>query len=210
MLTCAVRPAGIVGEKDRGGIANGFLTAAQNSPDWQLNIQLGEGDNLFDCTYVGNVVFGLTVAAETLLTTHSRLQKADGPAITEDERVDGEAFIVTNDSPVYFWDLARYVWTLYGRTVLVEKTWALSESLMYPIGALAELTSWFTGRKTKITRSAVKYSCIHRYYDCKKLKERCGYAPIVGLEEAFGRSVRQFVIDEEAEKAKAGSGKKQQ
>lgn len=209
MLTCAVRPAGIVGEKDRGGISHGFLTAAQNSPDWQLNIQLGEGDNLFDCTYVGNVVFGLTVAAETLLTTHARLQEK-GQSITEEEKVDGEAFNVTNDTPVYFWDLARYVWTMYGRLIRVDKTWALSESLMYPIGALAELVSWFTGRKTKISRTTVKYSCIHRYYDCKKLKDRCGYAPIVGLEEAFGRSVRQHVMDEEAAKTAAGQGKKQQ
>ena len=209
MLTCAIRPAGIVGEKDRGGIADGFLSAAKNSPNWQLNIQLGEGDNLFDCTYVGNVAFGLTVAAETLLATHARLAKGSiGPL--DHEKVDGEAFNVNNDTPIYFWDMARYVWALYGRSVSVDKIWALSESLMYPIGGLAELTSWFTGRKTKITRSAVKYSCIHRYYNCSKLKERCGYAPLVGLEEALGRSVRQFAIDEMSEQAAAGQGKKSQ
>src|SRR5947209_4421596 len=145
MLTCAIRPAGIVGEKDRGGITDGFLSTATHAPNWQLHFQLGEGDNLFDCTYVGNVAFGLAILAEALLHTYGRLANGED-APPDHEKIDGEAFNVTNDTPAYFWDIARYVWTVYGRTVSMNKVWQLSEGLMMPIGALAELSTYFTGR----------------------------------------------------------------
>ena len=199
MLTCAVRPAGIVGEKDRGSIAEGLLSTAAKVPDWQLHFQLGDGDNLFDCTYVGNVAFGLAIAAEALLLSHSRIA---AEAVTPDhEQVDGEAFVVTNDSPAYFWDVARYVWTLYGRTVSMDKVWCLPASFMLPVGALAELTGYLTGRKTKMTRQALKYATMTRYYSCDKLKRRCGYTPLVGLEEGLARATKSFVLNERAEKA---------
>lgn len=197
MLTCAVRPAGIVGEKDRGGIADGFLTTAANAPDWQLSLQLGKGDNLFDCTYVGNVAYALAIAAEGLLHTHQRAAR-DNAAPLDHGVVDGQAFIVTNDTPIYFWDIARFMWTLYGRKISTEKVWVLSETFMVVVGALAELSSLISGRKTKITRQTIKYSCMTRYYSCEKLKQRCGYVPLVGLEEGLGRAVRDFVIQERA------------
>jgi sterol-4alpha-carboxylate 3-dehydrogenase (decarboxylating) len=208
MLTCAIRPAGIVGEKDRAGLTDGLLSTAASAPNWQLHFQLGEGDNLFDCTYVGNVAFALAIAAEALLQTSSRI--AAGEAAPPDhEKVDGEAFIVTNDTPVYFWDIAHYVWMLYGRPVTMNKIWQMPEGFMAPIGALAELTGYFTGRKTKMTRQAVKYACMTRYYSCEKLKRRCGYTPLVDLEEGLARATKSFVLKERAEKAERGEKKVQ-
>jgi sterol-4alpha-carboxylate 3-dehydrogenase (decarboxylating) len=208
MLTCAIRPAGIVGEKDRGGFTDGLLTTAANAPDWQLHIQLGSGDNLFDCTYVGNVAYGLAIAAEALSHAHARIAKGQAAPL-DYERVDGEAFNVTNDSPAYFWDLARYVWTLYGRTISIDKVWQMSEGFMLPIGALAELSTYITGRKTKITRQSVKYSSMTRYYSCDKLKKRCGYTPLVGLQEGLERAVKSYMLDERAEKTTQGDKKAQ-
>lgn len=209
MLTCAIRPAGIVGEKDRTGMTDGLLQTAAHAPDWQLHFQLGEGNNLFDCTYVGNVAFALAIAGEGLLQTYSRTA-AGGAAPMDYEKIDGEAFIVTNDSPTYFWDLARYVWTLYGRTVSLNKVWQLSEGFLLPIGALAEMSTYITGRKTKMTRQSVKYATMARYFSCDKLKRRCGYTPLVGLEEGLARAVKSFVQNERAEKAAPVADKKVQ
>jgi sterol-4alpha-carboxylate 3-dehydrogenase (decarboxylating) len=208
MLTCAVRPAGIVGERDRGGIADGLLTSAANAPDWQLHFQLGQGDNLFDCTYVGNVAYGLTIAAESLLLTHSRTSEGKSQPL-DTERVDGEAFNVTNDSPAYFWDIARQMWTLYGRTISIDRVWEMPKGLMLPIGALAELSTYITGRKTKMTRQSIKYASMTRYFSCEKLKRRCGYTPLVGLEEGLARATKSFVLSERATKAAAGDKKVQ-
>ena len=209
MLTCAIRPAGIVGEKDRAGMTDGLLQTAAHAPDWQLHFQLGEGNNLFDCTYVGNVAYGLAIAAEALLHTSSRI--VAGEAVPLDhEKVDGEAFIVTNDSPAYFWDIARYVWTLYGRTISMNKVWQLSEGFLLPVGALAEMSTYITGRKTKMTRQSIRYATMQRYFNCDKLKRRCGYSPLVGLEEGLARAVKSFVLNERAEKEALGGEKKVQ
>lgn len=209
MLTSAVRPAGIVGENDKGGITYGLLTTAQLAPDWQLRIQLGEGNNLFDTTYVGNVAYAHLLVAESLLATHARIARGLAAPL-DHERIDGEAFIVTNDEPAYFWDTSRYVWALYGRDVDLAKVWTLSSGLSYAVGALGELSNLVTGRKAKISRQTAKYACMTRTYSCAKLKRRCGYVPVVGLEEGLGRSVRSFVVGERAEGDKGRGPKKAQ
>lgn len=204
LLTCAIRPAGIVGEKDYGGFSNGVLTTASVAPDWQLHFQLGEGDNLFDNTYVGNVVYAHLLAAEALIQTYDR-----GVAPLNHEKIDGEAFIVTNDSPAYFWDTCRYLWTRYGRTVNPSKIWVLPEGFATFAGGAAEITNWITGRKGKLTRQSVKYACMDRYYSCEKLKRRLKYVPVVEIEEALSRSVRSFAIEEREGKAAEASKKGQ-
>lgn len=203
LLTCAIRPAGIVGERDHGGFTSGVLTTASIAPDWQLHFQLGTGDNLFDNTYVGNVVYAHLLAAEALIETFDR-----GMVILDHEKIDGEAFIVTNDSPAYFWDTCRFLWTRYGRTINPEKIWVLPQGFASFAGGAAEVTSWLTGRKGKLTRESVKYACMDRWYSCEKLKRRLGYLPVVGMGEALERSVRSFVGEEregkEREAAKKG------
>lgn len=209
MLTCAVRPAGIVGEGDRGGFSGGILNTASGAPDWQLHIQLGDGNNLFDNTYVHNVVYGLLCAAQALLSTYQRRQ--EGKAVVLDhERVDGEAFNVTNDQPAYFWDSAKYLFTAYGRVVKVEKIWAVPAGLATFVGAAAETFNWLTGRKGKFNRQTAKYAIINRYYSCEKLKRRTGYKPIVPIDEGLARAVREFKAAEETKRRTGSVEKKSQ
>ena len=209
MLTCCIRPAGIVGEKDRSGWSHAVLKSGSACAAWQLHVQLGHNDNLFDNTYVGNVVLAHLLAAECLLETHSRLEKRRAAPL-DHERVDGEVFIVTNDEPAYFWDSVRYVWTLYGRTIHQNHIWSIPKGLGFLMGGLAELSAWITGRQTKMTRQTVRYGCMTKYFSCAKLKERVGYVPVVPLEEGMRRAVKSFVVDERAEKAKQGMEKKAQ
>ncbi|KIX01266.1 uncharacterized protein Z518_08991 [Rhinocladiella mackenziei CBS 650.93] len=209
MLTCAVRPAGIVGEGDRFGFGGGVLRTASVAPSWQLHVQLGPGDNLFDCTYVHNVAYGLLCAAQALLLTYQRRQ--EGKAILLDhERVDGEAFNVTNDSPAFFWDLAQYLFSRYGRNIDKDNIWALPVSLTTFVGAAAETFNWLTGRKGKLNRQTLKYACINRYYSCEKLKRRTGYQPMVPIDEGFARAVRWYKADEEERRGKSSVEKKVQ
>ncbi|KAK5940540.1 erg26, C-3 sterol dehydrogenase [Knufia obscura] len=213
MLCAAVRPAGIIGEGDMGGIAYGVCKTAAVAPGWQLNMQLGQGDNLFDTTYVGNVVLGLLLVAEGLLSTSRRVSESgmkDG-GILEHERVDGEAFIVTNDQPCYFWEITRFMWSRMGREGVGAKgkLWVLPEDFAALIGGLSEIFGAISGRRGKINRQTVKYSCIDRYYSCEKLKRRCGYVPVVGVEEGLVRSVKWYK-EAEGGGAKGGQEKKSQ
>jgi sterol-4alpha-carboxylate 3-dehydrogenase (decarboxylating) len=198
LLTCAIRPAGIVGEKDYGGFTNGVLHTASIAPNWQLHFQLGSGENLFDTTYVGNVAYAHLLAAEALIATYDR-----GTAPLDHEKIDGEAFIVTNDQPAYFWDTCRFLWTRYGRTVNSDKIWMLPEGLAKFVGGAAEFTNWATGRKGKtlMSRQSVKYACMQRYYSCEKLKRRLKYVPLIRLDEALERSVRSFALEDREVKA---------
>ncbi|KAJ9660805.1 erg26, C-3 sterol dehydrogenase [Neophaeococcomyces mojaviensis] len=210
MLTSAVRPAGIVGEGDMGGISYGLCKTASVAPLWQLHIQLGDGDNLFDTTYVGNVALGLLLVAEALLITHKRKSEGKGE-ILEHERVDGEAFIVTNDAPCYFWEISRFAYSRMGKEIGgVDKVWALPEGFANVIGGLSEIFGAVSGRKGKINRQTVKYSCIDRYYSCEKIKRRCGYRPVVGAEEGWARSVDWFLEWDRQERERGTGEKKSQ
>ena len=195
MLTCAIRPAGIVGECDRNGITWGLLETAKRAPEWNLRVQIGEGSNLFDTTYVGNVAYAHLLAAKRLLATAERVKSGKGLPLSH-ERVDGEAFIVTNDSPAYFWDTSRFVWAVYGRAVDIERVWVLGEGFAYAVGCAAELAGWVSGRKGKLNRQTVKYACMTRTYGCGKARRRLGYQPAVGLEEGLSRAVRWYRREE--------------
>ncbi|ETN37008.1 uncharacterized protein HMPREF1541_07996 [Cyphellophora europaea CBS 101466] len=193
MLTCAVRPAGIIGEGDRAGFAYAVTHTGSAAPDWQLNMQLGDGEGLFDVTYVGNVALGLLCAAEALVKTWERRNTDGKTDVLDFERVDGEAFNVTNEAPAYFWDSSRYIWAKYGRNVRgSEQVWALPRELAVFAGYAAEWVNWALGRPTRFTAKAARYACMSRYYSCEKLKRRTGYRPVVGVDEGLERTVKWF------------------
>ncbi|KAI5450981.1 erg26, C-3 sterol dehydrogenase [Naganishia albida] len=62
LQTCALRPAGIFGPYDRQQLA-GFKSVIVNG---QTKFQIGNNDNLFDWTYVGNVAHAHLLAADRL------------------------------------------------------------------------------------------------------------------------------------------------
>ncbi|RMD39704.1 hypothetical protein DV735_g5429, partial [Chaetothyriales sp. CBS 134920] len=205
--TCAVRPAGIVGEGDKSGYAYSMTYQAAYAPAWQLKIQLGDNTNLFDTTYVGNVAYGLLCAAQ-VLNAQARRQAEGKAAPLDHERVDGEAFNLTNGQPTAFWDQARYLWACYGVFIEPKEVWVIPKEWAVTIGGLSELFAKITGRKGRFTRQAAKYASMNRWFNCDKLVERTGYRPLVGIEEGLQRTVRWFKDD--AEKAAASEEKKAQ
>ncbi len=161
----------------------------------RTNVQVGDNNNLFDFTYVGNVAHAHLLAAHALLTT---LEMATAPL--DHEKVDGEAFFITNDSPVYFWDFSRAVWRHAGCEHGREKVWVLSRALGLWLGWLSELFFAVLGKPPTFNRQRIVYSCMTRYYDITKAKRRLGYMPQVSLEEGIKRGV---VWSKEQERAAA-------
>ncbi|KAL4885209.1 hypothetical protein BJY04DRAFT_180402 [Aspergillus karnatakaensis] len=191
MQTCALRPSGIFGEKD-GQVIIKMLSHGVNASPTVLKMQLGENNNLFDFTYVGNVAYSHTLAAFRLLAAHKRQESGAGDVL-DYERVGGEAFLITNDQPVYFWDFTHAAWALANRVVEPHQVWELPEWLLGPIGGLAEAVLGLFGKTPNLTRRAVRYSCMTRYYSCDKAKQRLGYSPIVPLDEGLARGVGYFL-----------------
>ncbi|KAF7594986.1 erg26, C-3 sterol dehydrogenase [Aspergillus hancockii] len=200
MLTCAVRPAGIYGEKDTTFTFKILEHSSKASPA-VLRMQLGENNNLFDFTYVGNIAYSHVLAAYRLIATKTRLDSKQSEPL-DHERVDGEAFNITNDSPVYFWDMTRAAWALTGKVVEPHQVWELPETLLGTIGGVAEGVLGLFGKTPRLTRRMVRYSCMTRYYSCDKAKSRLGYTPIVPVDEGLARAVGYVVERERLE----GSG----
>lgn len=187
ILTCAIRPAGIYGEKDTTFTHKMLEHAAKATPKI-LRLQLGDNNNLFDFTYVGNIALAHMLAANALVVTFDRV----GSGLSEPldhERVDGEAFNITNDSPVYFWDMARAAWALTGKVVEPDQVWALPEWLLLPIGQIVETVMWVFGKTPRLTKRQVRYSCMTRFYSPEKAKLRLGYYPVVSVDEGLKRAV---------------------
>ncbi|KAF1944169.1 C-3 sterol dehydrogenase/C-4 decarboxylase family protein [Clathrospora elynae] len=187
-LTCAIRPAGIFGEGDVQLLPK-FVGAYRKG---QTKVQVGENTNLFDFTYVENVAHGHLLAVIALLQTHKIL-----PTVPLDtERVDGEAFFITNGEPIYFWDFARAVWHEAGDRLPLNSVWHLSADFAWTIGAILEKVFWVIGKKPNLTRAQVKYSSMSKYHSISKAKQRLGYEPVVDLQEGIKRGVR-YILEQD-------------
>lgn len=160
----------------------------------RTNVQVGDNDNLFDFTYVENVAHAHLLAARALLAT------ATSSTIPLDhERVDGEAFLITNDSPAYFWDFARAVWAAAGSPHGTEHVRVLPQGVGMMLGFLSEVFFWIIGKPPTFNRQRIVYSCMTRYYDISKAKRRLGYKPLVSLDEGIKRSVK-WTLEQEQKK----------
>ncbi|KAK3693845.1 3-beta hydroxysteroid dehydrogenase/isomerase family-domain-containing protein [Podospora appendiculata] len=190
LLTCAIRPSGIMGEGDTMVLYHMINIYRQG----RNNVQVGNNENLFDFTYVENVAHGHLLAARALLLT-----AASSTIPLDHERVDGEAFLITNDQPVYFWDFCRAVWAAAGSPQGTESVRVLPRGLGIVLGYLSEVFFGIIGKPPTFNRQRIIFSCMTRYYDITKAKKRLGYKPLVSLEEGVRRSVK-WTLDQEKEK----------
>lgn len=165
--TVALRPAGIFGPGDRQ-LVPGLRQVMQRG---QTKFQVGDNNNLFDWTYAGNVADSHILAAKKILD----------PSTVDS--VAGEKFFVTNDTPSYFWTLARTVWKADGH---VDKyNIVLNRPVAICVGYLSEFFSKILGKEPGLTPFRVKIVCAYRYHNITKAKTILGYKPKVGLEQGI-------------------------
>ncbi|KAG4304912.1 hypothetical protein PORY_001587 [Pneumocystis oryctolagi] len=171
MMTVAIRPSGIFGPGDVQLIP-GIISVLENH---QTRFRIGNNLNLFDFTYVDNVVHAHLLASQKLFSPDS-------------VNVSGEAFFITNGEPIYFWDFPSTVWAYLGHIP--------SNIIYFPrcigtfIAFIFEIFSFISRKKVGLTRSRVKLSCANRYYNINKARRRLGYSPIVDLEEGIKRTLK--------------------
>ena len=192
MLTLSIRPAGIFGEGDVQNLPPVCETYFDGKVDWQI----GDNTNLFDFTYVGNVAHAHILAARALLQTLSR----STPPL-DHEKVDGEAFLITNDEPIRFWDYARVIWRDCGWKGDAKNAWVIPNKLGMVIATIIEWIYWiiFFGQKEpRLKRKIVRYATMNRTFSIEKAKKRLGYHPIVPLKEGLARGVKWYCNEREA------------
>lgn len=191
MLTVSIRPATAFGARDFGFLGKVIAQARAG----KANVQIGPGKNYYDVTYISNLVDAHLLAARALIDTYGEA------APPSERRVDGQAFIITNDEPVLFWDFNRAVAASVGMPVRQEDIKIVPYWVAMLAATLSEWSTWifsFGKRQAPITREAVHLSTITRTLKCDKAKRILGYKPKVGVYEGLEECSKWFV--EEAKK----------
>ena len=193
MLTTAIRSTSMFGEDDAGWMPN-LLNIYKTG---KTNIQLGNNSAKIDLLYVGNSADAHILAAEKLYKMHEETPHS--------ERVDGEAFFVTNDEHYRFWDFARAVWHAAGDRSDPKRVWVIPKNIGLIMATFVEWIFWlvFWGSKEpKLTRRRIKHTCMNRTFRIDKAKSRLGYVPEVSMEEGIERGVKRFLEVEAQDQSK--------
>jgi len=186
LATCALRPSGIFGEGDTVMVP----TLVRQAKAGKMKYIIGDGKNMWDMTYAGNVAQAHILAAERL---------APGSSIA------GEAFFITNQQPVPFWsftgDLLEGLGyprpSIHLPLLLILAIAMLFEYVIRPLlKPIKELSTDFTVFRVKIVTR-------QRAFSCKKAKELLGYVPAVSIQEAVKRTVTHFGHLRAGDKVKA-------
>ena len=187
MLTISLRPSGLFGENDPTTVRPMVEAAASG----KYRYQVGNGKNYFDWTYVGNAAQAHIQAAHALLDANRKSPSA----ISKESRVDGEAFIITNDEPVAFWKFARSLGAAAGYPTKEESVRVIPRTAGLALAAIAEWVVWiisFGGKKSSMTLSGIRYSTMNRTFRIEKAKKRLNYKPQVKMAEAIRRAGKSF------------------
>lgn len=185
MLTVALRPSGLFGERDPTTVKAMVEAAASG----KYKFQTGDGNNLIDWTYVANAAYAHILAAGALTRAHA------STAGLESERVDGEAFLITNDEPIPFWEFVRGIGAAAGHPTNPEQIQKIPTALALMIAILLEWLVYLAslGRKqtTKLSLG-LRFGCMTRTFCIDKAKKRLGYKPLVNMEEGIIRAGGSF------------------
>ena len=196
LRTLCIRPPGIYGERD-GQLIPGSLAVLR---DKKTHIQLGDNTNLYDSIYVGNAASAHIAAAKALLMH-------DG----HDQKVDGEAFFVTDDAPIPFWDFQRKIWAAAGDETPLAKVYVIPAWVGMMMATMVEFLFWiFTlGQKLPpktMRRDILAYAITNRTFCIEKAKERLGYKSLVDTSEGIKRGV-EWALQNQAHQDLKTAGK---
>ncbi|KAF7874316.1 hypothetical protein EAF04_002988 [Stromatinia cepivora] len=186
-LTTCIRPFGIFGENDPGSVKS----FAERAAAGKLKIQIGDGENLFDFTYVGNVIDAHILAVQILLL------HLETPVKDESMRVDGQGFLITNDEHIPFWEFARAIGDAAGHPTRIEDVKSIPKIVGLFMAIFAEWMVWilsFGRKKLRVNRVGIAYSCMTRTYRIDKAKRALGYGPRASLKEGIRRSGESFAV----------------
>jgi sterol-4alpha-carboxylate 3-dehydrogenase (decarboxylating) len=187
ILTASIRPAGAFGEADTETMEK-FIGVAKSG---RANVQIGDGKNVFDFLYVGNLVHAHLLVAKALLKASENPEEE----VKREDRVDGEAFHITNDEPWLFWEFARAIAKAADHPVKDNEIMAIPRWTAMLIAFCVQWIVWIVsfGRKeSTLTTYGVRYSTMTRTLSIEKAKRVLRYQPIFTMRDGIDRSVAWF------------------
>ncbi|WOL02646.1 3beta-hydroxysteroid-dehydrogenase/decarboxylase [Canna indica] len=177
LLTCCIRPSSIFGPGDRLMVPS--LAAAAKAGKSKYII--GDGNNVYDFTYVENVAYA-HICAERTLATDVGAKKAGG-----------QAYFITNAEPIKFWEFMSLILEGLGYERPGTK---LPVSFMMPIAHMVEWTYKLFSRYgmpvPQLTPSRIRLLSCNRTFSCSKAKDQIGYEPIVPLKDGLKKTIESY------------------
>lgn len=178
LLTCCIRPSSIFGPGDRLLVPS-LVSAARAG---KSKFIIGDGNNVYDFTYVENVAHAHICAERAL---------ASGGEVAE--KAAGQAYFVTNMEPIKFWEFVSRILEGLGYQRPKIKVPAF---VIMPIAHLVEWTYRLLGpygmKVPQLTPSRVRLLSCSRSFDCSKAKDRLGYSPLVSLEDGIQKTIESY------------------
>lgn len=194
MLTLSLRPATAFGERDTICMGKIVATCRQGKGRFQI----GPGNNQYDFIYIKNLVDVHLLAAYALIHAYGK------PAPSMDMRVDGQAFNVTNNERVLFWDFQRQISASVGLPVKPEDIKVIPKWVAMFMAIVSEYVTWIWSRGTKqpaVTLEAVRLTTIQRTLNGEKAVRLLGYHPKISMQEGLMRGGKWFIEEEKKSSA---------
>lgn len=176
LQTCALRPSGIFGEYDQLTVP----TIVQKAKAGKMKYVIGNGSNMMDWTYAGNVAEAHILAARNLT----------GPS----PRAGGKAYFITNDDPRPFWGMMGDICQGlgYGRP-RIHLPFALVMTIALIVQyILVPLLSPFKKLETDFTPFRITVASVNRTFSCRRAQQDFGYVPSVSMDDAVKRTLAYF------------------
>eukprot|EP01104_Vermistella_antarctica_P011758 TRINITY_DN331_c1_g3_i1.p1 TRINITY_DN331_c1_g3~~TRINITY_DN331_c1_g3_i1.p1 ORF type:complete len:353 (-),score=62.54 TRINITY_DN331_c1_g3_i1:358-1416(-) len=177
LRTVALRPSGIFGPRDVQAWA-GMIEAAKKN---KTSFMIGDGSNMCDFTYVMNVAHAHVIAADRL---------------EEGSNVCGQAYFITNDEPIPFWDMPKFCWKSLGYPL---PKYQLPFGVVKWIACISDLVVWLLSPLVQIHPTFTYFRIVNcganRHFSCEKAKRDLGYAPLVSLQEGMRRTAEYFQFE---------------
>jgi len=172
LATCAIRPHVIFGPGDRRLVPNLLVRAKEGKLRFSVGRKLGK---LSDFTYVDNLVAALLAADEKL---------SIGSAAA------GQAYFITNDEPMNFWDFVdKFIVELGYKPIKTSIPYPIAYGAAAVKETLDTLRGGTLGVEDGLTRFAIKYMCTHHYFSVEKARRDLGYVPAVSIDDGIRRTV---------------------
>ncbi|MFW9922642.1 MAG: NAD-dependent epimerase/dehydratase family protein [Candidatus Thorarchaeota archaeon] len=166
LLTCALRPVGMYGPRDKYHIANIIQVAKSKA-----NIKLGDGSAKFSHVYSENAAWAHILAAQNL--------SLNSP-------VAGASYFITDHQPAE--NLFTFMEPFIEGLGLPLPKRSIPYRLAYIIAFVSEIFS----PKSNFNRFSVIQTCIDHTFIHDKATRDFGYQPIVSKEEAYKRTLEWF------------------
>lgn len=182
LVTISLRPHAIFGPSDPTLVP----TTVNLAKAGRTNFIVGDGSNIVDWTYVGNVVHSHLLAAS--------VAQREGATCA----ASGRTYFITNDKPMPFWEFMNAI--LLGLGYETAKRW-LPYRFVLAIAYIAVAVVGFidsTFRKGKpstvltISPSRLQISGTSHWYNISAAKRDLGYKPLWDMDQAIYLTLKAY------------------